>query len=71
MATICVSRSATRPVLSSEKRKHVRSPVTGVPVQFEFVDEANFLEIHAAWAKNIVCGFARFGSSKVNCLMWE
>jgi propionyl-CoA carboxylase beta chain len=29
------------------------------------VDDGNFLEVHAAWAKNIVCGFARFGGRSV------
>jgi propionyl-CoA carboxylase beta chain len=29
------------------------------------IDEGNFLEVHDAWAKNIVCGFARFGGRSV------
>jgi len=29
------------------------------------VDDANFLETHPHWAKNIVCGFARFGGRSV------
>ena len=29
------------------------------------VDDGNFLEVHALWAKNIVCGFARFGGRSV------
>ena len=29
------------------------------------VDDANFLEVHPHWAKNIVCGFARFGGRSV------
>jgi propionyl-CoA carboxylase beta chain len=29
------------------------------------VDDGNFLEIHALWAKNIVCGFGRFGGRSV------
>jgi propionyl-CoA carboxylase beta chain len=29
------------------------------------VDDGNFLEVHAMWAKNIVCGFARFGGHSV------
>jgi len=28
-------------------------------------DDANFLEVHAGWAKNIVCGFARYGGRSV------
>jgi propionyl-CoA carboxylase beta chain len=29
------------------------------------VDDGNFLEVHAMWARNIVCGFARFGGRSV------
>ena len=29
------------------------------------VDDGNFFEVHAAWARNIVCGFARFGGRAV------
>jgi propionyl-CoA carboxylase beta chain len=29
------------------------------------VDDGNFFEVHAAWAKNIVVGFARFGGRSV------
>jgi len=29
------------------------------------VDDGNFLEVHALWARNIVCGFARFGGRSV------
>ena len=29
------------------------------------VDDARFLEIHGSWARNIVCGFARFGGRSV------
>jgi propionyl-CoA carboxylase beta chain len=29
------------------------------------VDDGNFLEVHALWAQNIVCGFARFGGHSV------
>jgi propionyl-CoA carboxylase beta chain len=29
------------------------------------VDDVNFLEVHAAWARNIVVGFARFGGRSV------
>jgi propionyl-CoA carboxylase beta chain len=29
------------------------------------VDDGDFLEVHAAWAKNMVCGFARFGGRSV------
>ncbi len=29
------------------------------------VDDANFFEVHAGWARNIVCGFARFGGRAV------
>jgi propionyl-CoA carboxylase beta chain len=29
------------------------------------VDEGKFLEVHALWARNIVCGFARFGGRSV------
>jgi propionyl-CoA carboxylase beta chain len=29
------------------------------------VDNGNFLEVHAMWARNIVCGFARFGGRSV------
>jgi propionyl-CoA carboxylase beta chain len=29
------------------------------------VDDGNFLEVHALWARNIVCGFARFGGHSV------
>ncbi len=29
------------------------------------VDDGNFLEVHALWAQNIVCGFARFGGRSV------
>ncbi len=29
------------------------------------VDDGKFLEIHALWARNIVCGFARFGGRSV------
>jgi propionyl-CoA carboxylase beta chain len=29
------------------------------------VDDGNFLEVHAAWARNIVVGFARFGGRSV------
>jgi propionyl-CoA carboxylase beta chain len=29
------------------------------------VDDTNFLEVHPYWAKNIVCGFARFGGRSV------
>jgi propionyl-CoA carboxylase beta chain len=31
----------------------------------KIVDEGNFLEVHANWAKNIVVGFARFGGRSV------
>ncbi len=29
------------------------------------VDDGQFLEVHALWARNIVCGFARFGGRSV------
>jgi propionyl-CoA carboxylase beta chain len=29
------------------------------------VDDGNFFEVHAGWARNIVCGFARFGGRAV------
>jgi propionyl-CoA carboxylase beta chain len=29
------------------------------------VDDGDFLEVHALWARNIVCGFARFGGRSV------
>jgi propionyl-CoA carboxylase beta chain len=29
------------------------------------VDDGNFFEVHAGWARNIVCGFARFGGRSV------
>ena len=29
------------------------------------VDDGKFLEVHALWARNIVCGFARFGGRSV------
>jgi propionyl-CoA carboxylase beta chain len=29
------------------------------------VDDGRFLEVHGGWAKNIVCGFARFGGRSV------
>jgi propionyl-CoA carboxylase beta chain len=29
------------------------------------IDDARFLEVHGGWAKNIVCGFARFGGRSV------
>jgi len=29
------------------------------------VDDGNFLEVHGMWARNIVCGFARFGGRSV------
>jgi propionyl-CoA carboxylase beta chain len=29
------------------------------------VDDGNFLEVHAMWAQNIICGFARFGGRSV------
>ncbi len=29
------------------------------------VDDGNFLEVHALWAKNIICGFGRFGGRSV------
>jgi propionyl-CoA carboxylase beta chain len=29
------------------------------------VDDGNFLEVHSLWARNIVCGFARFGGRSV------
>ena len=29
------------------------------------IDDGNFLEVHAMWARNIVCGFARFGGRSV------
>ena len=29
------------------------------------VDDGNFFEVHASWARNIVCGFARFGGRSV------